>query len=173
MKKIIWVFLIYFAFASISFGQDNASQSEGNIILKAGSRVSGTLQSALDVEKTKNSDDFVLILSEDIKGGGVEILKGTEIMGRVVRVKAISADDKTSEICLFFDFVKLADDYLRFKAIVTSVTSDNASDNASTFKTETSPSFKGATIISTKGKNLVLDAGFLFQLRLDHDLVKP
>jgi hypothetical protein len=174
MKKIIWVFLVYFIFASICIAQDSDSQTAGNIILKAGSRVSGVLLSNLDVEKTKNSDDFVLILSEDIKGGGVEILKGTEIMGRVVSVKAITADNNTSEICLFFDFIKLADDYLTFKANVISITSDNATEkNSSMFKIEPSPSFKGASIISTNGKNLVIEAGLHFQLRLNQDLIKP
>ncbi len=182
MKKFIWIFLIHFAVVSICLAQDSGSQvpdrKTANIILIAGSKISGKLQDALDVEKTKNSDDFVLILSEEIKGGGVVIAKGTELLGRVVRVKTISAEDNTSEISLFFDFVKLEDDYLVFKALVTSVTSEkseseNASDKKnSLFSVELSPSFKGASVISTKGKNLVVDAGLVFQLKLVQDLVK-
>lgn len=179
MKKIIWISVIICACVSICLAQQNDSPTgdkpAANIILKAGSRVAGELKDTLDVKQTKNSDDFVLLLSDDIRGAGIVITKGTELLGRVVRVKELSSDDNTSEISLFFDFVKLDDDYLRFKASVTSITAENtgADKQTSLFKTEMSPIFKGATVISTKGKNLVIDAGLIFHLKLEQDLVKP
>lgn len=180
MKKIIWFFIILSAAANLGLAQQNNTAPGGgaNVILKAGSKISGRLNDALDAEKTKNSDDFVLKLSDEIKGGGIIIEKGAELLGRVVRVQTVSADDNTSEISLFFDFVKTGDDFLTFKASVISITTENDAKEtpdkkASPFKTEISPIFKGATVISIKGKNLMIDAGMVFHLRLDQDLVKP
>ncbi len=178
MKTYILIILSFFVFATICLAQQNdppsVEKTSGNLILKSGSKITGTLQDTLDVEKTKNSDDFVLKLSEEVKGGGIVIEKGTELLGRVVRVKSISEGDNVSEISLFFDFVKLEDDFLSLKASITSITEEAGDGNkASPFKIDSSTNFKGATVISIKGKNLVINSGSTFQLKLEMDLVKP
>lgn len=183
MKITIWGFLMFFTFVTVCFAQQNDSNTDqkngGNVILKAGTEISAQLEKALDVENTKNSDDFVLKTVEDITGNGANFAKGTELLGRVVRVKKIDEDaDKTSEISLFFDFLKDGDDYLRFKASIISVVPDAAQkENPAANKIPemqfaVSPVFKGATVISSKGKNLQIQEGTIFRLKLNEDLIK-
>jgi hypothetical protein len=165
---------MFFTFVTVCFAQQNDANTDekngGNIILKAGTQVSGQLQQTLDVEKTQSGDEFVLTLTEDISGNGVTFIKGTELMGRVVRVKTISGDDNISEISIFFDFLKNGDDYLKFKASVMSAAPEGAKPE---IHFAASPVFKGATVISIKGKNLQLEEGSIFRLKLDKDLLKP
>ncbi len=174
MKKAICGFLMFFTFVTVCFAQQNDANTDkkngGNIILKAGTKLSAQLQQTLDVEKTQSGDDFVLTLTEDVAGNGVNFSKGTELLGRVVRVKSVSSDNNISEISISFDFLKNGDDYLKFKASVISVAPEGAKPE---MHFEASPVFKGATVISIKGKNLQLEQGLVFNLKLNIDLLKP
>lgn len=175
MKKAICGFLLFFTFVTVCFAQQNDANTDekngGNVILKAGTKISAQLQKTLDVETAKNNDDFVLKLTEDISGNGVKIDKDSEVLGGVVRVKKSSTDDNVSEISIYFDFLKNGDDYLPFKATVISVKQENESSNAE-LKFNASPVFKGATVISAKGNKLQLKEGIILQLKLEKDLMK-
>lgn len=181
MKKAICGFLLFLTSVAICFAQQNNAnadgKNEGNIILKAGTQLSAQLQQALDVETNQGNDDFVLYLTDEITGGGVTLPKGTELLGRVVRVKKMDSDDPVSEISLSFDFLKFGEDYLSFKAGVLSVAPEDAGNATDKKVSEpncaSSPVFKGATVISTKGKNLRLEPGLIFQLKLNKDIMKP
>lgn len=174
MKKAICGFLMFFTFVTVCFAQQNDANTDekngGNVILKAGTLLSAQLQQTLDVEKTKSGDDFLLTLNEDVQGNGVNFSKGTELMGRVVRVKTISGDDNISEISISFDFLKNGDDYLKFKASVISAVPEGTKPE---IRFDASPVFKGATVISIKGKNLQLEEGLIFKVKLNRDLLKP
>ncbi len=181
MKNTIWIFLLIFAFSTFGFAQQGETNTAGNnekdVILKAGTKLSARLKQTLDVEKLKSGDDFMLTLMDDVAGNGMTFSKGTELLGRVVRVQTVSADEKVSEISLSFDFLKVDDDYLRFKAGILSGTDETAAVSTGNNNPElvyaSSPVFKGATVISLNGKNIVLQEGLIFKLELDLDLKKP
>lgn len=171
MKKAICGFLLFFTFVTVCFAQQNDSNTDekngGNVILKAGTELSAQLEQTLDIEKLSSGDEFTMKIMADIEGGGIKISKGNELMGRVVRVKKVASDSEMSELSVFFDFIKDSDNYLRFKADILSVKPES-----SELKFAVSPVFKGATVISAKGKNLHLDEGSIFQVKLNEDLVK-
>lgn len=171
MKNPIMVFLMLVTFVAVCFAKQNVppngDKNEGEVLLKAGTKLSAQLQQALDVEKSASGDDFVLILTADVQAVNEVIPKGTELLGRVVRVKAISADDKTSEISLSFDMIKIGDDYLRFKA---GFLSGDQTTVGLTFAA--SPVYKNATVISLSGKNVRLEENAIFELVVDLDVVK-
>lgn len=171
MKKAICGFLLFLTFVTVCFAQQDDSDTDGknkeNVILKAGTHISAQLQGVLGAENSHNGDDFVLNLTEDVTGNGMTFEKGTEVLGRVVRVKQITDDDDESEISLSFDFLKHGDDYLPFKAIIISAAPDSA------LHFDSSPIFKGATVISGKAKNVRLEEGVIFKLELYKDLLKP
>ncbi len=183
MKKTVWGFLLFFTFVTVCFAQQNNSNTDekngGNIILKTGTQISAQLRNTLDIETAKSNDNLVFILSDDISSGGFTINKGSEILGGVVTAKKAVDDKDTSEISIFFDFLKSGDDYLPFKATVTVIslpgsTAGNSSENKnSKFQLTPSPVFKGATIISAKGKVLQIEEGSTFKLKLNQDLKKP
>lgn len=160
------VTFVAFCFANQN-APPNGDKDEGEVLLKAGTKMSAQLQQTLDVEKAKTGDDFVLKLTQDVQAVNEVIPKGTELLGRVVRAKAISPDENTSEISLSFDMIKLGDDYLRFKAGLLS--GDQASAGL-TFSA--SPVYKNATVISLSGKNVRLEEGAVFELVTDLDVVK-
>ena len=174
MKRTIWGFLLFFTFVTVCFAQQNDSNTDekngGNVILKAGTQISAQLQKTLDVETSKNNDDLVLKLTEDITGNGFKIEKGSELLGGVVRVEKAVDDESMSEISIFFDFLKDGDEYLPVKATVVSVASDNKNTE---IQMAASPIFKGATIFSAKGKILRLEEGLILQVKLDKDIRKP
>jgi hypothetical protein len=174
MKRTIWGFLLFFTFVTVCFAQQNDSNTDekngGKVILKAGTQISAQLQNTLDVETAKGNDDLVLKLTEDISSGDFTITKGSELLGGVVSAKKAADDKENSEIIIYFDFLKSGEDYLPFKAIVISIASTG---KTSELQFVPSPFFKGATIISAKGKILRIEEGQIFQLKLDKDLTKP
>ncbi len=177
MKRTIWGFLLFFTFVTVCFAQQNDSNTDekngGNVILKAGTQISAQLQNTLDVETAKGNDDLVLKLTEDISSGDFTIDKGSELLGGVVSAKKAADDEGSAEIVIYFDFLKKGDDYLPFKAIIISIAADSAGGKTSELQLVPSPFFKGATIISAKGKILRIEEGQIFQLKLDTDLMKP
>lgn len=171
MKNPVVVFLMLVTFVAVCLAKQNVSpngdENEGEVLLKAGTKMSAQLQQTIDVENAKTGDDFVLKLTQDVQAVDDVIPKGTELLGRVVRAKAISPDEKTSEISLSFDMIKLGDDYLRFKA---GFLSGDQSAAGLTFAA--SPVYKNATVISQTGKNVRLEEGAVFELVIDLDVVK-
>lgn len=162
MKKSLLGLMFVFAFATFGFAQNGAENK--NVILKAGTELTAQLQSVVDAEKSKSNDDFILRLTEDLAGNGEKFVKGTELSGRVVRVKTVSPDNNVSEVSLFFDFLKDGDNYLPVKAFIVSA------DKFTDLQFTESPVFKNATIISMKGKNLRFDEGTVFHIKLSEDV---
>lgn len=183
MKRTISGFVLFFTFVAVCFAQQNDPNTDakngGNIILKAGTQISAQLVNTLDVENAKSNDDITLKLTEDIKLGDFIIAKDSELMGSVVTCKKAATDAGNSEVSIFFDFLKSGDNFLPFKASVIWIAKiDTATGNFVDHKIsglhfDPSPVFKGATIISSKGKILRLEQGVIFQLKLEKDLLKP
>lgn len=171
MKKIILVFALLFALAFTAVAQQNDSNSEDNVLLKAGTEFSATLEDTIDVGKMKRGDDFSLKLTEDVQANGETIDRGTELTGRVVRVKKIGKDNEVSEVSLYFDFLKHDGKYLLVKLSI--VNAGNDSEDAGGLTFAASPTFQNATIVSQKGKNIKLEKGTVLRLNLTEDLRKP
>ena len=107
-------------------------------------------------------------LTEDFKGDGETIGKNSVLYGRIVNIqKPSDKNDKTSLISVMFDFVKKGDDFVPLTANIVSVNED--SDGVE-FKP--SPTYEGGTMISAKGKNIKIDKGAVFRLKLTKDITE-
>ena len=170
MKKTFWSLMIIFAFALACFAQDGdatkKSDTNEQMQTQTATEFSVELLGTIDTEKSKRNDDFQLRLNEDVKIGGKTFDKGTKINGRVVRSKKISRDNDTALISLYIGSIKEGDNYFRFNATIVSVTKGDAVTGEE-MQFSSSPSFRGATIISMKGKNLRFDEGTTLKLKVD------
>ena len=172
MKKTFWSLAIIFVFAFACFAQDGDAMKKTDTTeqmqtqTQTGTEFSAELLNKIDTEKSKRNDDFQLRLSEDVKIGDKTLEKGTKINGRVVRSKKTSKDDNTSLVSLYIGSVQEGDNYFRFNATVISVTkAETVAGEEMEFSS--SPSFRGATIIKMKGKNLRFDEGTMLKLKVD------
>lgn len=170
MKKTFWSLAIIFVFAFACFAQDGDAMKKTDTTeqmqTQPATEFSVELLNKIDTEKSKRNDDFQLRLSEDVKIGDKTLEKGTKINGRVVRSKKVSKDDDTSLVSLYIGSVQEDGDYFRFNATVVSVTkAETVAGEEMEFSS--SPSFRGATIIKMKGKNLRFDEGTMLKLKVD------
>ena len=135
---------------------------------KAGSEFSAQMENAIDAENNKVGDDVNFTLTEDFKGEGGTIAKGSEIFGRVVNVEKAAAGNKNSaKITIMFDFFKKDDDFITLSANIVSI-----EKSADEIKFEPSATYSGGTILSVKGKNLKVDKGAVFRIKLAENIVE-
>ncbi len=166
MLKIIITLGLLFAFCAVGFGQSDKSNKK--ILFKADTEFSAEIENGLDAEKNKIGEDINFKLAEDLKGDGETISKGSELYGRIVNIQKVSDEnDKTSLISVMFDFVKKGDDFVPLTADVISI--EKMPDE---IKFEQSPTFDGGTILTMKGKNIKIDKGAVFRIKLAKNITE-
>lgn len=172
MLRTVLAFGLLLLLVSVGFAQqektNESPQNKGKIIFKANTEFSAQVENEINAEKTKIGEGVDFVLTEDVKGEGVTMTKGSTLYGRVVNVEKASADNNnTSQISVLFDFVKQGDDFMPLSATILSV-----AENADSIKFAPSPTFDGGTILSLKSKNLHLEKGKIFRIKLVKDITE-
>lgn len=169
MRKNLYVLMMILAFAAICFAQqtdaDKQMNGQDKMMPPTGTQFSAELLDTIDVEKSKRSDNFQLQLNEDLKIGDKMLAKGTKINGRIVKSKKMSKDKEVSLVSLYVGSVNEGKNYFRFNAAIVAVGDANEPGETMTFVP--AQNFKGATVISMKGKNIKFEKGTIIRLTLD------
>ena len=85
----------------------SVSRDGGQLDLASGTRLTGELQSALDVSKARVGDRVVLKTTEALKQNGRTVLKkGTQLVGRVTDVQRRARGGAESSVTVLFDTVQ-------------------------------------------------------------------
>ena len=87
--------------------------------------------------------------------------------GRILTLKKSANATDNSEVRLLFDFMKKGDSFMNLNALIISV---KRTDKPLEMKFTAAPNFPGATVISQKGKNVRLEKGDVFQIKIQEDL---
>ena len=164
MLRTVLIFGLFIFSFTLCFAQN--SESNEKVVFKADTEFSAQIENQIDAEKAKIGKDINFTINEDIKGEGSTIEKGSELYGRIVNVQKASAkNENTSKISIMFDFVKNDGRFLPLTAAVISI-----EENSQDIKLEQSPTFEGGTILFIKGKNLRVDKGKIFRIKLIEDI---
>jgi hypothetical protein len=166
MLKLLLTFSLIFVFCAVGLAQ--TGESNKKILFKADTEFSAEIEKGLDAEEAKIGEDINFKLTEDFKGENDTIYKNSELYGRIVNIQKASDDNKkTSLISVMFDFVKKGDDFVPLTANIVAV---DKSDGE--IKFEPSPTYDGGTILSMKGKNIKIDKGAVFRIKLAKDITE-
>ena len=149
---------------SISFGQQGGGTQE-KVVFKANTEFPVQLETVISSEKNNVGDDVNFDLTEDINSDGNKLEKGSVVYGRIVSIEKISAKNDTTKICLMFDFVKRGNDFMSLVADIVSI-----EPNAEAIKLSASAKFAGGTTLSLKGKEIQLEKGKIFKVKLTKDM---
>lgn len=113
---------------------DAATQTSAatrNVSLDAGTRLSGELQSSIDVRNAKVGDQVVLKTTKAIKSGGRTLVgKGARLLGHVTEVAQTTKGSGESRIGLLFDRLEQGTLKMPITATITSITSGRANARA-------------------------------------------
>ena len=164
MRRSIIFLLFAVLLASIGFAQQTEEKQE-KVVLKANTEFAVQLDTDLASDKNAVGDDVSFIFAEDVSGDGVQFLKGTVLLGRIVSIEKMSAKSDTAKICVMFDFVKKDSDFMSVIASITAV-----EPNSEGFKLTASPTFAGATTFALKGKEIQLAKGRTMRVKLVKDM---
>ena len=160
MLRTILTFGLIFLCFGFCFAQN--SESDKKIIFKADTEFSAEIENAINAETNKIGEDVNFKLTEDFKGEGETILKGSELYGRIVDIQKPSAANKeTALVSVIFDYVKKDGDFLSLTAKIISI-----DKNAEKIECKPAQGYYGGTTLSIKGKKLVIDKGAVFRIKL-------
>jgi hypothetical protein len=166
MLKLLLTFSLIFAFCAVGLAQTNGANKK--ILFKADTEFSAEIENPLDAETAKVGEYVNFRLTEDFRGENDTIVKNSELYGRIVNIQKASDDnDKTYLICVMFDFVKKDDEFVPLTATIVAV--DKSSGE---IKFEPSPTYDGGTILSMKGKNIKIDKGAVFRIKLAKNITE-
>ena len=165
MLKLLLIFSLVFAFCAVGSAQTGGSNKK--VLFKAGTEFSAEIENEFDAEKAKIGADINFRLTEDFKGENDTIVQGSELYGRIVNIQKASSDDKISTITVMFDFVKKGDDFVSLTANIVAV-----DKNPDKIKFEKSPTYDGGTILSMNGKNIKIEKGAVFRIKLAKDITE-
>ena len=167
MQKTIIIFGLFILLASVCFAQQEDSKDKANVIFKADTEFSAQIENQIDTAKARIGEDINFIITEDIKGEKETIKKGSELYARIVNVQKASAkNENVSKVSIMFDFVKKDDNFVPLTASIVAV------GEMADLTFDQSPTYDGGTIISMKGKNLRVDKGKVFRVKLIKDVVQ-
>jgi hypothetical protein len=161
MFRSILVSGVILVFAAIAFAQDG-SEAKGKV--KANTQLTAKITKTIDAESCNIGEDVNFVLTGDVQGDGMTLAGGSEMYARIVNVEKLSGDRKNSEISIMFDFVQSGEDFMTLKAVILGI------ENMADVRTETSDTFEGGTVLSTKGKNLKINEGSVFTVKLIKDV---
>jgi hypothetical protein len=105
-----------------------AKQAGKNINLDSGTRLSGELQSAVDVRRAKVGDQVLLKTTQAIKSQGHTVVpKGSRLVGHVTEVAQRGKGNGESRIGILFDRLEQGSLDVPIAAAISSITSGSAS----------------------------------------------
>lgn len=163
MLKTVLTLCLFSLLSLVCFGQTESNQTK--VIFKANTEFSVQLDTAVYTESNNVGDDVKFVLTEDLIGDGVKVEKGSVIFARIVNIQKISPKSDTAKACIMFDFVKNGVDFMSLVASIVLI-----NPNAEDIKLSASPMFTGGTTLSLKGKEIQLDKGRTFRVKLIKDI---
>ena len=125
------------------------------------------LETVIDVASSNTGDDFSLTTAEEINAEGAKIEKGTVLTGRILTLKKSAGAADNSEVRLLFDFMKKGDNFMTLNGLILSI---KRNDKPLEIKSTAASNFPGASVITQKGKNILLEKGDIFQIKITEDL---
>jgi hypothetical protein len=132
------------------------AQQETRIInLESGTRVTGELQSTIDVRRAKVGDEVVLKTTRAIKSEGRTVVgKGAKLFGRITDVAQRTKDNNASRIGILFDRLEHGSLAMPISASISSITSARTNartSNEDVFGAGGSSSARSNTSASSSG----------------------
>jgi hypothetical protein len=164
MLKAFLTLCLTMLLLTITYGQQNEGNQE-KVVFKSNTEFSMQLETALSSDKNKVGDDVNFVLTEEINSDGNKLEKGSIVYGRIVNIQKISEKNDTAKICIMFDFIKKGDQFISIVAAITEI-----NPNTEAIKFAASPTFSGGTTLSLKGKEIQLDKGRIFHVKLIKDV---
>ena len=164
MLKAFLTLCLTMLLLTITYGQQNEGTQE-KVVFKSNTEFSMQLETALSSETNKVGDDVNFVLTEEINSDGNKLEKGSVVYGRIVNVQKISEKNDTAKVCIMFDFIKKGDQFISIVAAITEIT-----PNVEAIKFAASPTYSGGTTLSLKGKEIQLDKGRIFHVKLIKDV---
>lgn len=149
---------------TVTFGQQNEGNQE-KVVFKSNTEFSIQLETAFSSETNKVGDDVKFILTEELNNNGNILEKGSVVYGRIVNVVKISPKSDATKVCIMFDFIKKGEDFVSIVAAITAI-----NPNTEDIKLTASPTFSGGTTLTLKGKEIQLDKGRIFRIKLIKDV---
>ena len=125
------------------------------------------METVIDVAGSNAGDDISLTTAEEINAEGAKIEKGTVLTGRILALKKSAAATDNSEVRLLFDFMKKGDNFMSLNGLILSI---KRSDKPLEVKSAAAANFPGASVITQKGKDIRLEKGDIFQIKIQEDL---
>jgi hypothetical protein len=142
------------------------NQTDKNIKLESGTRLTGELQNTIDVRRVKVGDQVVLKTTQAIKSRGRTIAgKGSRLVGHITEVTQKSEGNGESRVGILFNRLELGSLEVPISATITSITSARAGargNNDSMFENDTSASGSARAASSSRPSSnggLVGDVG--------------
>jgi hypothetical protein len=163
MFRSMLVSVLILVFAAFSFAQGESS-AKGKV--KANTQLTAKITKTIDAANCNIGEDVNFVLTGDVQGDGMMIPGGSEMYARIVNVEKLSEKNKNSQISIMFDFVQSGEDFMTLKAIILGV------EQMADVKTEISDTFEGGTVLTIKGKNLKIDEGSVFSVKLIQDVAQ-
>jgi hypothetical protein len=163
MLKAVLTLGLALLLVTIGFVENGDGQEK--VVFKANTEFSIQLETEVNTTKNNVGDDVNFVLTADLSGEGFKLLKGTQVLGRIVNVEKLSAKTDTAKVCIMFDFVKNGDEYITLEAVILTI-----EPNPDTIKVAASTTFKGGTNLSVKSKEIQLDKGKVFHVKLLKDM---
>lgn len=162
MTRLLFVFGLVLSLAFYTAAQ-GGTEKKGKV--NAQTQFTAAVEKVIDAESSSVGDDLNFKLAEDLKGDGITILKGSEILGRIVSIEQLSAKNKASRVSIMFDFVQSGEDFMPCAAVIVGI--EQLADDV---KLERSKAYEGSTVLSLQGKNIKIGKGKLFRIKLVKDL---
>ncbi len=167
MYKIVTAIITLGLGVLLTVAQSTAqAENENRILLKSGTEFAAAIVTPIDAENVQPGADLSFKLVNDLVGDGVTFLAGTEVFGRVIAVAKYADDKKVSSVGLRFDFIKQTEDFYGLTADIVSI-----KDNTDSIRIEASKTYAGNNTLTVQGKNLSIEAGKEFRLKLVKDVV--
>lgn len=139
--------------------------AQEKVVFKANTEFPAQLENVVSSEKSNVGDDVNFVLTEDVVGEGDTIVKGSMILGRIVKIEKRTSQNDIARVCIMFDFLKKGSDFVELIAAITAI-----EPNTEAIKFATSPTFTSGTTLSLKGKEIELDKGKIFRVKLTKDI---
>ncbi|HEV2231811.1 MAG TPA: hypothetical protein VGV68_00250 [Terriglobia bacterium] len=134
-RNIIWSFLaliLILATVPFGFGRGKRSSSNDAGSVRAGTKLSAQLESAVDAKTAKPGDEVVARVTQNIKQNGkVVVRKGDRLMGHVTNVRSAANAHEGSQMTVNFDRLVSGESTTQLNAVVSAVLSTPGMGSAS------------------------------------------
>lgn len=134
-RNIIWSFLaltLILATVPLGFGRGKQSSSNDVGSVRAGTKISAQLESAVDAKTAKPGDEVVARVTQNVKQNGkVVVHKGDRLKGRVTNVRSAANAHEGSQMAVNFDHLVSGESTTQLNAVVSAVLSTHGIGSAS------------------------------------------